>query len=456
MNNKQINRLAIAFLFCIIFLASLSPAFSQMQRLTLEQAIDLAVQNNYDAKKARLAVQKSEAKIDEALGSALPKLTLNANYTNNPKKPKFFLPDFANPGSGELKAVEIGATNSFKAGAQLTQILFNSAVFTGIGTAKTFYKASKEQYKSSISKTIGSVKKTFYGVLLAKELVAVFDTILANANHNLYVAEKMYEEGFIPEFDLLRARTSVKNLEPELLNAQMNYMKLLNLFKFNIGIDVNENIEPAGSISLKEYKLPNTDSLIAKLKEANYDLRTLKYMENVQEEVIDIYRSDYYPSLILFGNYTYQGQSNDWDFKTVKSAAVGVNLSLTLFQGMQTKNRVQQAKVDYLTSVEQYNQTYEALKMKLKNAVYKLSLAKSKVEINEGNIARAKRGFHIAEIRYKEGTGSQVEINDANSALAKANLNYLRASYDYLEATIELEELLGKVPQKYINKFDNH
>ena len=82
-------------------------------------------------------------------------------------------------------------------------------------------------------------------------------------------------------------------------------------------------------------------------------------------------------------------------------------------------------------------------------------MAQKKLKINQGNIERATRGYQIAEIRYKEGSGSQVEINDANTALANANLNYLKAAYDYLEATIELQELLGAVPQKYVNIFDD-
>jgi outer membrane protein TolC len=428
--------------------------FAQI-KLTLDQAIELAVEKNYDAKKARLAVQKAEARKDEAIGNAFPTINIDAGYTNNLLKPKFFLPDFANPGSGQLHPVEIGATNAFKTSAKLTQILFNSAVFSGIGTAKIIYEASKEQYKSSLTKTISAVRKSFYGVLLAKELVNTFDTVLAAANRNLYVTEKMHQEGFVPEFDLIRARTSVKNLEPELLNAKLNYYNLLNLFKFNLGLDVSDSIELVGQIEIKNYRVPSLDSLMSILDDVNYDLKALALVQKVQERKINVYKSGYYPALYLFGEYRYEGQSNDWDFQTFNSASVGIGLSYTLFNGLQTTNQVEQAKVDFLTSVEQYKQTYNALKMKLTNAINKLETAHQKVKINEGNIERARRGFEISEVRYKEGTGSQVEINNAITALANAKLNYLKAAYDYLQATIELQELLGIVPEKYVNIYND-
>jgi outer membrane protein TolC len=453
-NKEKLRNIPLTLLTTAILLLSVLSMNAQVTKLTLDEAIDLAVKNNYEAKKARLTVQKAEAQKDEAIGNAFPTIKLNANYTNNPLKPIFFMPDFKNPGSNELVPIEVGATNSFRTAAELTQILFNSAIFTGIGTAKIAYKVQRERFKSSIVKTISSVKKSYYGVLLAKELVDVVDTVLANARRNLYVTEKMHEEGFIPEFDLIRARTSVKNVEPELLNAKYNYDRLLNLFKFNLGLNINDSIELNGEIKIDKYLSIDIDSLTTLLKDANYDLRSLDYFRQVQRRKIDYYRSDYYPALFLFGNYIYQGQSNDWNFLTAKSASVGINLSYTVFQGLKTDNRVQQAKVDYLTSIEQYNQTYDALKMQLKNSVEKLEIAQKKLNINKGNIDRARRGYQIAEIRYKEGSGSQVEINDANTALANANLNYLKAAYDYLEATIELQELIGAIPQKYVNIFD--
>lgn len=456
MDNNFMKRILLTLVLTLIsFNLHLSELQSQVRKLTLDEAIELALEKNYDAQTAKLEVKKAEARKSEAIGYALPSLSINASYINNPIKPKFFLPNFANPESKELVPVEIGANNAFTASAELTQVLFNSAVLTGIGTAKIYHDVSKEQYKSALNKTIANVRRTFYAVLLASGVVDVMETTIGNARRNLVSVELMYKEGFIPEFDLIRARTSVQNLEPELLNARNTYNNLLNTFKLVLAIDVRDSIELIGNIEEVKVTFPDIKDVYEELKKINYDLRAMEKLKQLNNEMINIYESEYYPTLVLFGNYQYQGQSNTWDFQTVNSASVGLGLSLSLFQGLQTNNRVQQAKIEYLTTNERYNQLFESIKLGLNNSYQRLNFAKEKIKAVTGNIEQAARGFEIAEIRYKEGIGSQVEIYDANTALANANLGYIQAIYDYLDAVIEIESFMGIVPSKYIKQIDN-
>jgi outer membrane protein TolC len=442
-------------LFVILLLASSTSLFSEKKQINLEDAVNIAIKNNYNLQTARFNLQKAEARKNEALGSALPSLSISANYMNNIIKPKFFMPNFMNPQSKELVPIEIGQTNSFQTTAQITQIIFNSAVFTGIGTAKIFLDASKEQLKSQMMQTLTDVKRTFFGVILARELVRVMETTQANALKNLEVVESLYKEGFIPEYDLIRARVGVQNLEPEVMNAKNNYTNLLNLLKLNIGLGMQEDIEVVGLIELPELVNTNTDSLYSIIKNSNYNLKSLELATKVNEELVNIYQSEYYPTIALFGNYAFQGQANDFNFQVVKSSAVGVSFSLNLFQGFQSQNRVQQARIDYLSTKEKYTQLLETYKMAINNAIFKMQVAQEKVKTLKANVDQAKRGFDIAQIRYKEGVGNQVEINDANTAFSQANLSYFKALYDLIDSQIEIDNILGNLPNKYLNEIKN-
>jgi outer membrane protein TolC len=442
-------------LFVILLLASSTSLFSEKKQINLEDAVNIAIKNNYNLQTARFNLQKAEARKNEALGSALPSLSISANYMNNIIKPKFFMPNFMNPQSKELVPIEIGQTNSFQTTAQITQIIFNSAVFTGIGTAKIFLDASKEQLKSQMMQTLTDVKRTFFGVILARELVRVMETTQANALKNLEVVESLYKEGFIPEYDLIRARVGVQNLEPEVMNAKNNYTNLLNLLKLNIGLGMQEDIEVVGLIELPELVNTNTDSLYSVIKNSNYNLKSLELATKVNEELVNIYQSEYYPTIALFGNYAFQGQANDLNFQVVKSSAVGVSFSLNLFQGFQSQNRVQQARIDYLSTKEKYTQLLETYKMAINNAIFKMQVAQEKVKTLKANVDQAKRGFDIAQIRYKEGVGNQVEINDANTAFSQANLSYFKALYDLIDSQIEIDNILGNLPNKYLNEIKN-
>jgi outer membrane protein TolC len=195
--------------------------------------------------------------------------------------------------------------------------------------------------------------------------------------------------------------------------------------------------------------------LYSVIKNSNYNLKSLELATKVNEELVNIYQSEYYPTIALFGNYAFQGQANDFNFQVVKSSAVGVSFSLNLFQGFQSQNRVQQARIDYLSTKEKYTQLLETYKMAINNAIFKMQVAQEKVKTLKANVDQAKRGFDIAQIRYKEGVGNQVEINDANTAFSQANLSYFKALYDLIDSQIEMDNILGNLPNKYLNEIKN-
>jgi outer membrane protein TolC len=436
----------------IIFLALLNSSIAEPKSLNLEDAIKIGLKNNYATESSRNGMKKADQAVNEALGLALPSVSVSAGYTRNLKLPVFFLPDFQNPNSGKLNPIKIGAENSFQTAVTMSQILFNSAVFKGFGTSKIYSAASKEQFKSTVTKTIVNVKKSFYGVLLAKDYVGVIKQSLKNAEDNLKTVEALFKEGFIPEFDKIRAEVGVQNIQPAVLQAENVYNNALNGLKLQMGMDINEEIEITGELSLpNDIESVNEKEAVEKVTRTNYDLKTFEMQKKVSADIIDIKRSDFYPTIALFGNYSFQGQSNTFDFMTVSSSAVGLNFSLNLFQGFQTSARTQQAKIDYMNVDVQYRQFSEVTKMQVKNAINQMEIANKRIEVQKNSVANAERGYEIALIRYKEGTGSQMEINDSDTALRQARLNQTQAIHDYLSARADFESLMGSVDEKYFD-----
>lgn len=451
---KQIVNLT--FVSVIVCFGLIAIGHAQTKQFTLEEAINFAVKNNGDAQVARLVVKKSEAAVSEAYGTALPSINFSAGYTYNVLKPAFFMTNFTNPQSKDLLKIEMGGTNQFAATASVNQILFNSAVFTAIGTSKVFYNAAKETYKSSITKVVSNTTKAFYGVLLSKEVVKVFETVKANATKNLNTVQELFAEGYIPEYDKIRAEVGVQLIDPELSGAKMRYDNALSYLKMALGLDIKTDIEALGDISLDDNFKMVEDSVNRMIGNLNFDLRSMELQKTVLKDIISMRESEFYPSLSLFGNYQFSGQSNTWDFSsaTVKSSAVGINFSMSLFQGMQSNARVQQAKIDYMSLDVKYTQVEEAMKTQLQVAFNRLNVAKEKVKSLSGSVSTAKRGYEIAEIRYKEGAGSQVEINEASSSVVQTNMNYLQAVYEYIDAIVDIKGIIGDVPNRYLTEFD--
>jgi outer membrane protein len=438
----------IILLLCIVVNLN-----AQTRIITLDSALSIAARNNYDVKSSQLNISKSKAMVKEAYGNVMPSVSFNANYTRNIKPPVSFLPGyFLNQPNVEFVGIPFGAKNNYQAVASVNQILFNSAVFTGLGTARIYQNASYEMFKSSVSKIILNTKKAYFGVLLAKEYWNTLKVSLDKYQDNLKSVSALYNEGMIPEYDFIRAKVGVENLKPSVLQAEDGYINALNALKMFMVLDMNENIEISGDLKsfVNDYNY-SEDELVNKSLQNNYDLKTLEIQKNVLEDVVSIKKSEYYPTLSFFYNYIFNGLSNKFDFINAQSSSLGLNLSISLFQGFQTQARVEQANIDYLTLNEKYSQAKDAIRLQVKSALLQKMTAKERMKAQDENVMQAERGSEISMIRYKEGTGSQVEINDADIALIQARINRSQAVYDYLSACADLDNLIGNVDSRYIN-----
>lgn len=444
----------IGFAFLLMLFCNAS--YSETRKLTIDEAVAISVANNHDAQAARLNIKKADAAIDEAAGYAFPTLNVSGNYTYNVLSPVFFLPGMFFPGGNpnEFIPVKISADNSFQAGATVTQILFNAQVFQGISTSKTYHKGSVEQFKGTISKTILGTQKAFYGVLLSHEYLETMNLLLKNSQENLSTIEAMYNEGFIAEFDKIRAEVGVENIRPLVMQAETQLVNALNGLKVSMGFDVKDSIDVVGRLEMPaDTTIPDENSAVNDVELTNYDLATLRYMKSVNEDIITIRKGEFFPTLAAFGNYNYQGQWNSPSLmQTAKSSMVGLNLSMNLFQGFQSNARVQQAKIDYQTTDEKYRQLKDVMIMQVKNAILQLKVAKKRIQAQQSNVSQAERGYEIAKIRYKEGVGNLIEINDADLALFQARMNKAQAIFDFNSAKADYNNLLGKVEPKYFSE----
>ncbi|MFA6572083.1 MAG: TolC family protein [Bacteroidota bacterium] len=474
-NRKNLRKIFKNFFSVCIGLTLILSAQSnaQVKSYTLDEAITTALENNHDTKIAKMNIQKASAAVDEAYGNALPSLDVSANLTHFMQKPMMFFPDFgALLGNATYnilfnenvlprdnsKFAPIGLTkqsfalnNSFETKVQLTQVLFNSAVLTGIGASKIYQDVSKEQLKSTIAKTILDVKKAFYGVLLTKSLSEITSAGFANAQDNYKNVKAMFDQGMVSEYDALQADVQVENFRPTVIMMENNYKNAKEGLKILMGIEPSSDFEIKGEFEYTDEALPQESELVSKALSDNLDLNTMNYKRQVDDAMINLYSADYWPSLAAFGNYSYAGSSDDFKFSNYSSSMVGVSLSLNLFKGMQTKAKVEQAKISHDVSEEQYVQLKSFIILQVKSKLLDVSSAKSKISTQDLNVKKAQMAYDISKIRYQEGKGIQLEIQNNEIALRQAKMNRIQSIYEYIVSKAELDQLLGQVEAKYFN-----
>lgn len=435
--------LSLSVWLLILVPPSVFPQTSQ-KPLTLDQAIAIAVDRNRELEIARIDVDKSGQQVRQAWGNAMPVLNFDARYTRALKKPVFFLPDFDDPSSGVVTPIEIGSDHSIEYGFTATQILFNSAVFIGVGTAAIYEKASHEQYRAALNRTITRTKRAFYTALLARHVLDMTLASQTNAENNLKDVRVLNREGIVSDYDLLRAEVQVENIRPMVIEAEKNVLVALNGLKIAMGLDAGEPLSVEGALEF----VPVDSSLLGDAARVNDNalVKALGHRKDVSDKVIRLMRSEYLPTLSAFGTYQWQAQKNSLGFGKsdfVGTSQIGLTLSLNLFNGFQTTARVGQAISDLRRADEEILQLKETLKTELQSVGLRLQEAERRIRSQEKTVELAERTYKIATTRYATGSGTQLEINDADVALLRARLNRVQAVYDYRIAAADLEEILS-------------
>lgn len=460
------------FIAAVLFQRSLS---AQTQVLTLDDAIHIALENNTDIKVALMNSEKSRAAVREAFGYALPSLDLSADFSHFLEKPKMAFPDFEAlltnatynilfdenviPRDNskyvpvESKLQSFVQSNNYTASLTLTQVLFNSAVFRGIGASQVYYDLSISELRNTISKTTLNVERAFYGSLVTKELLIITKASYENAQENFKNVKALYNQGFVADFDRMQAEVRVENIRPVVLQIENMLVTTLNDLKLVLGIDQSRDIDVKGEFIYKPEVLPEEADVIDYALANNFGLQSMKLKMDVDEAFIDLDVSEYWPSLAAFGNYSYAGSSDKWNFQNYNSATIGLSFSLNLWRGNRTKNAVEQSTITYKQSAEQLAQLKEFVTNQVKAKLLELHRVQSLVDAQERNVTLAERAYELSTLRYQEGTGSQLEVQNADYELSQARINRIQSIHSYIVTKYELDQLMGKTNPEYIEPY---
>ncbi|MGQ9819796.1 MAG: TolC family protein, partial [Candidatus Kapaibacteriales bacterium] len=462
-----INKIIGFYLIFLINLFFCFEVYSNIIYLTLNNALEKGIISNRELKIYRLQVEKSKSAVSEAIAHAFPNLDFTSNFTHFIQKPIFFLPNFETllqnstyrilfqenliPYDNtkflplDLTRMSFVLSNQFENKLQLSQILFNSTVFRGIGASKIYLEVSKTNYKSAVSKLITNIKKSYYLAVLLKDINQIYHESLKNAYENLNNIRNLYKQGLVSEFDFMQAEISVENLIPMVQNSENEFINSLNNLKLLLDIPITDTLELLDEIYYIEYKLPPLDETIKFALENNLDIKILEFKRKVDEEMIQFYKSESYPSVIAFANYSFAGQANNLNFTTYTQSLIGVQLSVNLFNGFQTKSRVEQSTIEAKLTEEQLEILRQAISKEIHSKLLDLNKIKQQIETQKRNVELAERAYDIAKTRYSEGTAILLEVKNMELELRQAKINFKQAVFNYLTSILDVENLLGKV-----------
>jgi outer membrane protein len=462
------KRIGMLFLVPLLFMVPAELMWGQdttARSVTLEEAVRLAIKHNPELESARLEVKKSDSRVLEAWGNTMPSVNLTGNYVHLIDKPVSYFPDYLlyplakimdstarfPKATGELVLMPGSMSPGFSANASLDfrQIIFNGAVFVGVGAAHVYSHLARDLYYTKQVETVTKVRKAYYQALLAREAVDLMRSSLRNAEDNLKNVQLMQRQGIVSEYDELRASVGVENLRPAVIQSENNFNLALDALRNTIGITQNEDIAITGSLKFEAVD----DSVLTQAEvlvlESNPGLIAMKRQIELNSAVINAERSGYLPTIFMFGSYSYSAIKNEFNFSTndfYKSSQIGLSFSLNLFQGLQTFAKVEQAQLEQRKSEEQKTSIERGLRTGTHSIKSNLQQARKRVEAQDKTVEMAERGYKIVTTRFLANAATQLEVNDAQLALTQAKVNRIQAIYDYLVASADLDQLIGHLP----------
>ncbi len=441
----------VSLLMCIIGLSQ--PALCQEQtngalNLDLSTALQIAHDNNPTIKIAELEIQRVDYSKKEALGNLLPSLSASGQYTNSIMKSVMFMPESFSAMMGGQKYMEIGYKNSYTGTVSAALPLVNFSLWEQIKSKQSEIDLILEKARASKIDMTKQVKDAYFAVLLAKNSLAVLERSINNAKETLKTTETSFEQGIVSEYDLIRAKVQVNNLNPTYISAKNGLDLAVLQLRMILSLPAEQEIVFVEN--LEDYSDRIITVSAAESERAannNSDMRQLDLNIASLKHNLRMVNSQHLPSLSAFGQYSYQTQAEDFkfsDYNWVGSAMVGLQLSIPIFNGRTVVNKAKQLKISLQELELQKEYASDGIDLQIQAAINNMKAAQEQLTVNKDAIAQAERGYEIAKVRYQTGSGTILELNDSELSLTQANLNYQQSLYNFLTAQTNLEKVLGR------------
>ncbi|MDI6045783.1 TolC family protein [Flavobacterium yafengii] len=421
----------------------------EVKSLTLKEAINYALENKAEAKKAKLQVENSEYQIQEVRSQALPQISANGNLTYNPVIQTTVIDGAGFGAPGTTIQAAFGQKWVSTAGVSLTQAIFDQTVFTGLKAAKStreFYQINEQLTEEQV---IERVANNYYQVYVQRQKLTVIDSLYKNTTKVKDIIKGQYDNGLAKKIDLDRTLVRISNINTQRQQVLNAVQIQENALKFYMGMPIETQIEiPQTAFEVSPQSLseiPNTanrtEYLLLKKQE-----QLLFYQKKAVE-------AGYYPTLSLNAGYNYIGQGPKMPIGGKPSdgvywsdfSSIGLNLKVPIFTGFSTRAKVRQADIDLRTIKEDINDTKLSLDLAFANAKTQIDNSLTTINNQRENAQLAKEVLDNTRNNYVQGLASLTDLLDAENSLTEAQNNYTSAILDYKLAEIQLIKSKGEL-----------
>ena len=452
-------------------------ATSDTLALSLDKCIAIALNENPTIKVADMEIDRVDYSKKEIIGQLLPTISFDASYNRTVEKQVAYKNIDAFKGLGSLGGssseegdagesasspskssgggIKMGLDNSYSMGFSAAMPLIAPQLWKSLSLSNSQILQNVESARKSRLSLINQVKNAYYALLLAEDSYNVILDSYENAKFNYEVYKKKYQVGAASEYDVLRSSVAMKNVEPELAQAEIAIKQARLQLVILMGMDVAIPIKTTTKLADYENTMyDNTLSLSRSIAD-NSDLRMLDIQTKTLKDALSVQKMSLLPTLALVANYNWTSSTNGTPFKNIMwnpYSVVGLTLSVPIFQGGQRYTRIKQASIQVQEMKWQRENLERTLNMQVDVAIDNIQKNVKQIATSSESVAQADKAHSIMEKSFEIGAASYLDLRDSELALTRARLAYYQSIYNYLVANSSLELLLGNAD---IDKYSN-
>ena len=493
--------------------------------LSVEDAIEIALEQGYAVRLAGLDVETAESQVSEAYGGLFPRVEGTSNYTRNVVQSNPFAGSSAaslfsggaatgwlqfnelartdgDPATAPITLAEynrrvgvgqtevgynpanaanpFGTDNTVTNQLSVTQPLYSPTALAAVKGARSLVEVNEAGLQQQRDETVHQVRQLYYAAALAQAQAGVLEGSLERTTSTFNDATLLVAQGVRPRLEQLNAEVDVANVETELVAARAQAATATDRLLIALALPVETPVALATPLAVPTADLFEVAALAAGTDgdtvdlswldlDARPDIRQARLAIQLQEVQKSVTRAATLPGLSAFANLSYNGNIPD-DRRSVFAAdpldpftftdvepgpfdgqywqpavSVGLRLNWTLFDGFQTRRRVQQDQIAIDRAEIQLAQAQNAASLEVASAARQLRSARERLDAQTRTVRTAQTAYVFATERLDVGVAPLLDVRLASDNLEQARLNLLQAAYDALVARSDYERATGTI-----------
>jgi OMF family outer membrane factor len=432
--------------FILLLIGIFSFQLVKAQELNLEQCLDSVKVHNRQLQMSRNQVLIGHEKEREANANRIPKVQLTADYKYFTELPTQLMPMTAFGGpEGQFKETQFGVPHNINTSIQVSMPLYNPQIYGAMKTSHIAVELAELQAQKTEEQVLFESTHLFYNAQILFHQMAFIDSNLNNTKQLHSQLKLLHGQQMVKASDVDKVALQVAQLETQLQSVNTSYHQVLNSLKFYMGIPVNQPLSIKSDIQFNIAE--NQSSGVA------VDIPIAAMHQKLVGSEMQALKKSRLPSVSLYASYGQNGLGYDEkpnDFlKFFPSSFAGVQVSVPLFNGMVTKRKIDQKKIEFKNSELQLEMVSQQTELQVENFLRQKLNSQRAISDTEAQIILAQNIYKNTVLQQQEGTASLSDVLMADNSLREAQQAYLSAVISYLKADLELKKVNGSLVETH-------